>query len=632
VLPLTPVPPQTAGERALFAELTRWDRGGAVRGAVVASIPVVDGPVGRRLSDAVLLVPEGVAVVRIVEVVRQSGVVTATPEGSWTIGPGAGPGEVLQLAGGGSTPLDGLMRAGMDAAVRLRRAGLEPGRIARLTVLTGELTGLLPADGDLGDGDQVALLEPRSLLLGISRAARYAGVDNPRLWTTADVRAALAALGFDGRGPTVEELNGEGFPYSPYVLRRRELLAPAAMAASPAMGTGMGTASPAPPVDPAAFGPAAFGPAAFDPAPLHQAAAVHPAAFSPAPAASPPGPLVDPVAAAAVAAAAIRADEEAAARAAAGLDAAPAPAPAPAVPAAPPSRPATARFEAPALESGTGAPPAPPSPDPAPVPEPEPADATGGLGGLFAEERPAAAPAAVPVAAPAAVPAPVAPPPVPLVAPRRRPPAARRRLVLLCAAAVLASVVLVGLLVGLLTDDDDGAAAQETPVASSPPATPTPAGPTPGTRTVIDGRTFVLREVQVDDTCVGNSYGDVADFFEAGDCTGLTRALWSTDIDGRPVVVSVSAVDMADAAGARDLRALADRNGSGNVSDLLREGVRYPGSPEELSGAEYASAVDGSVVTIVETAWVRPGAGRPAGIDEVAGDSLALPVPAPAAD
>ena len=150
MLALTPMPLQTAGERALLAELARWDTGGAVRGAVVASIPVVDGPMERRLADAVLFVPEGLAVVRIVEVVRQRGVVTALPEGSWTIGPGAGPGEVLQLAGGGSTPLDGLMRAGMDAAVRLRRAGLEPGRIARLTVLVGDLTGLVPADADLG--------------------------------------------------------------------------------------------------------------------------------------------------------------------------------------------------------------------------------------------------------------------------------------------------------------------------------------------------------------------------------------------------------------------------------------------------------------------------------------------------
>ena len=80
MLALTPVPLQTAGERAPFPELTRWDTGASVRAAVVASIPLVDGPLERRLSDAILFVPEGVAVVRIVEVVRQSGVVTAKPE------------------------------------------------------------------------------------------------------------------------------------------------------------------------------------------------------------------------------------------------------------------------------------------------------------------------------------------------------------------------------------------------------------------------------------------------------------------------------------------------------------------------------------------------------------------------
>jgi hypothetical protein len=171
VLALTPAPLQTAGERALFGELTRWDTGASVRAAVVASIPLIDGPVGRRISDAVLFVPEGIAVVRIAEILRQSGVVKAVPEGAWTIAPESGAGQALQLSGGGSTPLDGLMRAGMDVAMKLRRAGLEPGRIARLTVLVGDVTGLVPADGDLGEGDLVARLEPRSLLLGIARSS-----------------------------------------------------------------------------------------------------------------------------------------------------------------------------------------------------------------------------------------------------------------------------------------------------------------------------------------------------------------------------------------------------------------------------------------------------------------------------
>ena len=90
----------------------------------------------------------------------------------------------------------------------------------------------------------------------------------------------------------------------------------------------------------------------------------------------------------------------------------------------------------------------------------------------------------------------------------------------------------------------------------------------------------------------------------------------------------MSRVRLADAAAARSLRSLTDANGSGNVSDLLREGVRYTGSPAELSGAEYASAVSGTTVTIVESAWVDEDAdGSSADIDQVADDGLALAVP-----
>ncbi|WNV76854.1 hypothetical protein [Geodermatophilus sp. DSM 44513] len=547
MLALTPRPLQTAGERALFAELARWDTGGAVRGAVLASLPVVDGPVGRRLADAVLFVPEGLAVVRVAEVPRQRGVVTALPEGSWTIGPEAGrPGEVLQLSGGGSTPLDGLMRAGMDTALRLRRAGLEPGRVARLTVLVGDLAGLVPADGDLGEGDQVALLETRSLLLGIARASRYAGVANPRLWTTADVRAALEALELDGRTPTTQELNGEGFPYSPYVLRTPELLAPAALAVA---------------VDLAAADPVPTGPAPADPVPADPVAARVPvpvahAAAPPSPPPAPAGPhgtLVDP------------------------------------------------------LAGGRG-------------------HDSGGLGGLFTE----AAPEAPRTPEPAAVPRSAAPVArrdgVPLVGPRHRERPAARTLALVAAVVLLVVVLGVGL-TALLDGDGDEATAAPPSTAAQAAA---PAGPEPGDSETVDGRIFVLQRVQTDPTCVGHSYGAVAGFFAATDCAGLARALYATDVGGRPVVVSVSVADMGDAAGATALRELADRDGSGNVSDLLREGVRYPGGPEGLSGAQYASAVSGSAVTIVETAWAGPGStGSAADLDVLASTALVLPMPEP---
>jgi hypothetical protein len=576
VLALTPVPLQTAGERALFHELTRWDTGASVRAAVVASIPLVDGPMERRLSDAVLFVPEGIAVVRVVDVVRQSGMVTAKPEGPWTIGPEGTPGAVLQLSGGGSSPLDGLMRAGMDTAQKLRRAGLEPGRIARLTVLSGDVSGLVPADGDLGEGDQVSLLEPRSLLLGIARSSRYTAVDNPRLWTTADVRAALEALGLRGRGPSVEELNGEGFPYSPYVLRRQELLTPAAMAASP----------------PAA-GPVGAPPAAVPPPEPPPAAPVR----------EQPSPSAIAQAVAASAAAAHAAS------------------PAPWAPAAPVRSPRdTVAVDGPA---------APPDDN--------------GIGGLFAHGEPESVPpgpprtAVLPVSQPAAA--------APTSAPSSDRPFSywtdqslagaaddaetRRGSGRRAALMVIAGFLVVVLVVGgwlILSGGPGGSGTGTTSHSSSAGAT---AGvPAVGSVQTIDGAAFTVQAVDSERTCVGHAYGDTADFFNDTDCTGLSRALYSTEVGGKSVVVAISRVRMPTAASARDLQAMTDRNGSGNVSDLLREGVRYTGSPAQLSDSEYSSALSGTTVTIVETAYVNQNAkGSPTDIDKLADVGLALEVP-----
>ncbi|RBY93571.1 hypothetical protein DQ237_17465 [Blastococcus sp. TF02-8] len=574
MLVLTPEPLQTAGERAFFGELSRWDTGASVRAAVVASVPLVDGPLGRRQSDAVLMVPEGIAVIRVVEVLRQSGVVTATPEGSWSIGPEGGPTQVLQLAGGGSSPLDGLMRAGMDTAMKLRRAGLEPGRIARLTVLVGEVTGLVPADGDLGEGDHVATLDPRSLLLAIARASRHAGVDNPRLWTTADVRAALLALELPGRGPTVEELNGESFPYSPYVLRRPQLLTPAAMAASPLLA------------DPSA-------PSTPDGEPVQDGA--------------------DPLSATAVAraVAASVASANAAAVSAA----------------APPTQAAhlTGQRDTVAVD-GPASPPG--------------ADA--GIGGLFGAAPadpapPAAAPAPVRTAVQPVVAPPAEPPQRPPLSPAWGPmpsgrgeepgdrgPTDRRRWALV--AAAVAAVVLVCVLGAWLAFSGDGRGGPDGGDATAGPTTP--AGPVPGDVAVAGGTRFTVERVQTDDTCAGHAYGEVAAFLETTDCVGLSRALYSASVEGAPVVVSVSRVTMADPATARRLRALADSNGSGNVSDLLREGITYDGAPDRLTSAEYASAISGPTVTIVESSWSDPArAGDAAAVDAVATAALALPVP-----
>ncbi len=594
MLILTPSGLETPAERAFFAELASWDTGGSVRGALVASLALSDGPMDRRICDAVVLVPEGVAVVRVVEVVRQSGVVTVLPEGSWTIGPGAGPGDVLRLAGGGSTPLDGLMRAGMEAATRLRRAGLEPGRIARLTVLHGELTGLVPADGDLGEGDQVALLESRSLLLGIARAARYAGTGNPRLWTTADVRAALEALGVGGRSPAVEELNGEGFPYSPYVLRRRELLAPAGFADQPlARPAGPTATPPATRTDWPATGPGSSG----------------------APVGSPGGPLVDPAAAGALAAAAAAAQQAPEPRTGDTVSLLGGSAAADAQQ-APPSAPEPAWHETQAIVPRPAAAASPPPT----VQQPAPVDETGGIGGIFAEpQRPGDA----------AEPPSWGPPAGPRADEPEQPRRSRRRLPVVLAAVVLVPLLLVLLVLGglwLARGGSDGDSAEPAPTSS---AAPTSAGPsTPaalpvGTVQTAGDTEYTLQVVEYDTTCRDHAYGAISGFFGTTDCLGLSRALWSAEVDGVPAVVSVSRVTMPDAARATALLSLTDVSGTGNVSDLLREGARYPGGPEALRNADYASTTEDDVAVVVETSWTGQ-AGSSAGLQQLAEDGLEL--------
>ena len=197
----------------------------------------------------------------------------------------------------------------------------------------------------------------------------------------------------------------------------------------------------------------------------------------------------------------------------------------------------------------------------------------------------------------------------------------RRRLAVMAAIAFLVLAVVVGL--SFLGGEDDDPVAPA-PAGASAPAAEQPAGPQPGDTVEVAGRTYTAQAVQLDGSCRDHAYGQVAEFFAAADCTGLSRALWATQIEGSAVVVSVSRVRMADTATARDLQALTDTTGTGNVNDLLREGVRYTGGPEELSGAEYASAVSGPVVTIVESSWVQPGAGDGAGVDAVADSALVL--------
>lgn len=116
--------------------------------------------------------------------------------------------------------------------------------------------------------------------------------------------------------------------------------------------------------------------------------------------------------------------------------------------------------------------------------------------------------------------------------------------------------------------------------------------------------TFTAAEGPVASTdCAAKSTDAVKQYFAAHPCQGLARALYTTTAGGAKALVSVALVTMPDAAEAGQLRTLADRDGTGNVSDLVRDGTaKISGAPALASGT-YASRSSANKVTIVLSAF-----------------------------
>jgi hypothetical protein len=125
--------------------------------------------------------------------------------------------------------------------------------------------------------------------------------------------------------------------------------------------------------------------------------------------------------------------------------------------------------------------------------------------------------------------------------------------------------------------------------------------------------------------CAPYAFGQVQEFFVRHPCKALSRMLLPvTDGGGNTVVVTIAWVRMPKATDARDLRDLADRDGSGNIyalpDALLKQaGVRF-------TGDHYASRLDGSLLVIAEA---TSGGGRPgdAVLEEAATVAAEFPVP-----
>lgn len=160
---------------------------------------------------------------------------------------------------------------------------------------------------------------------------------------------------------------------------------------------------------------------------------------------------------------------------------------------------------------------------------------------------------------------------------------------------VVLALVIAGVWLGasrLFSKDDGSPEAGPGSAASSAP----PADQTAG------GLGFRREATDQQTDCAAHAYGEVQQLLANQPCVQMTRAVFTTTVDGKPAVVSVIDVEMSDEAGAGQLKAATDTDGTGNVNDLLREGGAPAGiaAPEVLTDGHYASSIDGAHVRICE--------------------------------
>jgi hypothetical protein len=136
--------------------------------------------------------------------------------------------------------------------------------------------------------------------------------------------------------------------------------------------------------------------------------------------------------------------------------------------------------------------------------------------------------------------------------------------------------------------------------------------------------TQVAGPVKTED-CVGKSYGETKAFFQENPCQSLVRALYTTEAGGAKALVSVVLVGMPDSTKAQSLKALTERDGTGNVTDLVRDKTFAVSGTPSVSGADaaYASRVEGTNATIV-LADFYGGHTDKALIEKIADDALRL--------
>jgi predicted small secreted protein len=160
-----------------------------------------------------------------------------------------------------------------------------------------------------------------------------------------------------------------------------------------------------------------------------------------------------------------------------------------------------------------------------------------------------------------------------------------------------------------------------TPASSASSTAQSPAHPVPdqplrtATAEAAGGTPYVVKvwaDVK-DSTCFDHAYGQpVITFLTEHPCRGLERLLATTTVHGRPVGLAISETSVAGTASdpykySGEFRQLLERDGTGSIDDLLRDGYRLPSGPTSIPPHEAFNVLGQDSGIDIYDAWYLEG-------------------------
>jgi hypothetical protein len=184
-------------------------------------------------------------------------------------------------------------------------------------------------------------------------------------------------------------------------------------------------------------------------------------------------------------------------------------------------------------------------------------------------------------------------------------PRSRLRLIALLLAGWLVVSLLVLVILLAISGRHSANQAQGPSQSGSSSASDSASHPPAGSGTALALPDGWVREASDRQTnCAAHAYGQVQSYFTRNPCVSVERLLASTNQRGRAVVIASNLVTLRSAAQAQQYLNLVNADGTGNISDLLRDGFSYPGGPDKLPDAAFASRQDGNKVWVAEAGYV----------------------------